>query len=288
LIFVLGIDRETVAAGIAAKHEKLWPYLIAARADAEENATHDLKSALRFGFEYLEKFIDVTLRLPKPDSRSVALYLEKLCPFPSGSKDSTQPGSVSEDPNSPEQHLQTSVETEHKQQIHNLEEQAAEVERQLEDTGLLRKCAGMASPLLDYNPRRIKQFVNTFRLRSRLSPIGNTIVTRPNDRDLLQGGLNLPQIAKLVAIELAHPLILEDWYRHPDLFVKLTAYYLSGNSTILPTGISARWTEQSALKTLILNVPREEDPSKWSLTNVDQARYLAIAPRQTKPIMPMP
>jgi len=59
IICVLGMDREKVAAAVAAKREKLLPVLLGLDADGKV----DEDKAMGFGHEFLEKFIQVTFTL---------------------------------------------------------------------------------------------------------------------------------------------------------------------------------------------------------------------------------
>jgi len=53
VVYVLGLDREKIAAGLAAKFEKVLPYLIDKRSKTSGY------SGLDFGYSYLEKFIQI-------------------------------------------------------------------------------------------------------------------------------------------------------------------------------------------------------------------------------------
>jgi hypothetical protein len=296
LVFVLGIDRRTVAAGIAAKNETLWPYLLASPSstDAEKNGL--MLKALEFGFTHLEKFIDVTLRLPRADSKSMTRYLDTLCPVlpPAGtSKEtpenpSTAPLQSGPTPPMPDPAkvggppptggpapppITTTLGGLPKEKR---EAKMVEVETELRETGLVHSCAEMAAPLLENNPRRVKQFVNTFRLRARLTVLGGAVIQKGMEGAAPPGGLHLPQIAKLVAIELAYPMLLDDWFRVPQLFGLLYAQPSEAND--IPKDISPKWSEIGALKELILYSPPDESVDRWSLLHVDPICYLAIAP----------
>lgn len=287
LVFVLGIDRETVAAGIAAKYEKLWPYLTATDGNLSIENQPALQRALNFGFEYLEKFIDVTLRLPKSDERSMQSYVNHLCQFTPERPTSDPTRAQSEHIGSVDEQLANEI---HRAERRDFVTKSAKVEKMLQETALVNECARMAAPLLHFNPRRVKQFINTFRLRARLSPIGETVIPRSDESSQLKMGLHLPQIAKLVAIELAYPLILRDWIRNPRLFTLLTVYYRSKSSKLVPANISPIWKEDAEIEKLFLyNLDQElpdggftTDHSDWSLSRVDQQRYFAIAPPPTE------
>lgn len=60
LFYILGMDREKVAAAVAAKHAALLPLL----EDPDKNGKISRAQAMHFGREYLEKFVHLTLHLP--------------------------------------------------------------------------------------------------------------------------------------------------------------------------------------------------------------------------------
>lgn len=73
LIFILGMDSEKVAAGLAVKHQSLLQYY------ADGNDDNGLKeSGMKYGKEFLEKFIQVTFTLPKPSQDYLDKYIDSL------------------------------------------------------------------------------------------------------------------------------------------------------------------------------------------------------------------
>src|SRR5208282_4779114 len=54
VIYVIGLDRQKVAAGLAAKFKDLTPYL--SRSSTTPPGSAENGDALEFGFDYLEKF----------------------------------------------------------------------------------------------------------------------------------------------------------------------------------------------------------------------------------------
>jgi hypothetical protein len=299
LVFILGIDREKVAAGIAAKHEKLWPYLTALnpKAAAAEPAA-GLRDAVGFGLSYLEKFIDVTLRLPSPHAASLHRYLGKLCesvgaiPEPQGpgfAFPEANPGTGAEpapgaSPAAPADDTggmssAAPSATPSAEQLAQEKKARAtathKVEAKLRETTLIHDCALLAAPVLRNNPRRIKQFVNLFRLRARLLPLTAGATTSSAGKFL-----TLQQMGKLIAIELAYPLLLEDWKADPGLFSKLNKHYLDKSNTPLE-GASKIWSIDPQLRALVMGKPQavpKDDRFEWDLSFADLARYQAIAP----------
>src|SRR5262249_24047013 len=79
LIFVIGMDREKVAAGLAAKYERLLPYLSAAYGTQSSSAKAvDVLGGLEFGYAFIEKFIQIPFRVPRPGQSDVKRFLETL------------------------------------------------------------------------------------------------------------------------------------------------------------------------------------------------------------------
>ena len=67
LVFVIGMDREKVAAGIAAKYKDLAPFLYGQGA----------ADCIDYGFAFLEKFIQLPFQIPTPDVKSLDEFLKE-------------------------------------------------------------------------------------------------------------------------------------------------------------------------------------------------------------------
>lgn len=70
LVFVIGMDWETVAAGIAVKNARLVRYL---KPEAEPKS-----GAMELGREFLEKFIQLRFALPRPGDEELKRFLQTL------------------------------------------------------------------------------------------------------------------------------------------------------------------------------------------------------------------
>lgn len=86
-VFLLGMDREKVAAGMAVKHESLLPYLNAREllGQLEGNGTQPKNIealqhllGLEFGYSFIEKFIQLPFRLPQPGDEGMERFLCNL------------------------------------------------------------------------------------------------------------------------------------------------------------------------------------------------------------------
>lgn len=138
VFFVVGIDRETVAAAITAKHEDILPYLDAG--DGRDGTERTDSTRTRFGVRYIRKFVQIPFRLPTPSEADIRKFTEAVVrPDAQQSNGSESgPGAVAE----PEE---------------------------IEDVAVLKEVVGLVSPALDDNPRMIKTFINLFRLRGRIA-----------------------------------------------------------------------------------------------------------------------
>lgn len=70
LVFVIGMDRMKVAAGLAAKYERLFPYLFAEKSSNPEKNGYSY-DGLEYGYEFIEKFIQVPFQVPQADKYSL-------------------------------------------------------------------------------------------------------------------------------------------------------------------------------------------------------------------------
>ena len=81
VVFILGLDRAKVAAGLAVKHQDLLPYLYAQQLagvkDAGEIDQHLRLYGLEYGHEFIEKFIQLSFRLPAPSGSEIEGFLRK-------------------------------------------------------------------------------------------------------------------------------------------------------------------------------------------------------------------
>jgi KAP family P-loop domain len=136
LFFILGLDREMVAAVIAAKNEKILPYLTAGRTITAPKKLDFHRIGVDYAYNFMEKFVQVPFRVPSPDEREIASWVSGL----------TRYDENEEAPGLPSQQNLLQISS------------GADPDR-FEDV------AKKLVQLFGFNPRRVKQFVNVFRLR---------------------------------------------------------------------------------------------------------------------------
>jgi hypothetical protein len=294
LIFIIGMDREKVAAGIAAKYKDLIPFLRAApsvpRVGAKPLPTGtsapaaaaalDPDRAIEFGYEFLEKFIQLPFAVPRATEREVIELIHQTsrgtpayvgrAPGRTGAEVASSPAPV--DPRSD-----------------GGATRAAELDRFASnistDSDLVRDIAVKVSPVLDYNPRRIKQFINFFRLRAYIAyRTGSLRLPGEDERD---GAVTLQQLGKLTAMALRWPLLLSDLDVDPGLLARLQAYALGAGGAERDNGPTGRWFSREKLTHLLRlggspSGPDEGDEwsmdSSFDLQHVESVRVLLAQP----------
>jgi hypothetical protein len=258
VFYILGLDREKIAAGLAAKYEKLLPYL---SADAGTN-TSAAAAGTEFGYNYLEKFIQLPFLVPQAAEKDLDKLLDSL-----GRKGET--AALTSEPAPPvDAGLLVSLSS---------------------DSPSVRDIVKMVAPAFNYNPRRLKQFLNLFRLRALLASQTGLFGPARDDRF---SPLTLEKLGKLVAIILRWPLLLADVEERPDLLVQLQSYAWGGTSLPSPGESTPQdpllqfWLAKRNLMEMIAfpckygEAPPEEDHIRLSfgLDSVDIERFLQVSP----------
>jgi KAP family P-loop domain len=206
LIFIMGMDREKVAAGLAVKYEKLLPYLSPAPpANGGHNyATFDPIFGLEYGYNFIEKFIQLPFIIPQASEPQVQGFLDHIFGATDGGAVTQQPPPTL------------------------LSAQAGESAERIvtENSAMVTDILKMVAPTFDYNPRRLKQFINAFRLKTFIA--SRTGLFGPPDDPTKYNPLTTAQLGKFVAIGLHWPLLLSDLDAERDLLSRMQTLVLSG------------------------------------------------------------
>ncbi len=260
VFFIIGMDREKIAASIAVSNEKIIPLLervsefnqlrrvgeTLPKPDGNDQAK--LLSAMEFGYSYLEKFIQVAFNVPTVDPTDPRLLQRLLQQIAPSKTDGTPAGDKPPEPP--------------KFQI------PVELKEQLEvGSDEMKEIMGFVGPALDWNPRRIKQFVNVFRLQVLIALSTGRLNVDGVDATVP----NIMQIAKIAAISIKWPLLLthHDIYPHlfddiserPDTYKtaqKVVDYWLSREQllTLLNAGNGQHRVDSALASTLTIVFPR--------------------------------
>lgn len=292
LVFVMGMDREKVAAGLAVKHEKLLPYLAQTMdnspAPDKDNAAR--LRGIRYGYSFIEKFIQVPFVLPQPNEKSITRLLLAM-PGQLQKEDAPPPAPDLEPTPDP---LEPPVPQPEPDEDKELEAKArAETQEQIEeefmkfegDDDNFRAIVLMVSKPFDYNPRRVKQFVNTFRLRAATAKVTGLYEPKDGKR------LTFEQLGKFVGIGLRWPLFMRAVERDPVIFAQVVDVAEERPEAQATDNIK-QWCQELKLTQLIkagcsdktAEGKSEAERARFSLIGADIVRLLEVAPSVTAPM----
>lgn len=239
LFFILGLDREMVAAGIAAKNEKILPYMAAGRAGSTNEKEEIHRLGIDYGYNFMEKFVQVPFQVPRADEREIARW-------------------VSEFTASVENQLPINA---------NLVEKTDWIRAGADPEGFQDVVKNIAR-VFGFNPRRLKQFVNVFRLRVMIALSTKILTPAPN---VAGGGakpavLTIQRLGLFTAILMRWSRLAGDLVQEPMLLHNL----LSDDGSM--SAIKSRWIDDQALRKTI------EIDATYSLRGVDLKPLLMIMP----------
>jgi len=177
LIFILGLDRKRVAAGMAAKHDELLNVL--------EEDTAGSPDRLSFGYQYLEKFIQIPFLVPEPKEDDIRRLI-------SGNSSENESGE-------------------------NIRESWESITEDYDEK--LDNIVDMVVPALGSNPRQVKRFMNLYQLRAVLAEIEG--VLDPSGNSSSPDKISLEQLAKFVIISIQWPQLVSRIYNDPTAIEKL-------------------------------------------------------------------
>jgi hypothetical protein len=352
LVFVIGMDREKVAAGLAVKNEKLLPYLAPRRPPAEAHpdaataraqVSPDIAFGIEYGYNFIEKFIQLPFSVPQPAPMAVQDLLKYIAPLvkltgdggddaktdASKGPDDVGSGGVGKEaagprdadaeregesagadaPDKEEQARQAAEipakaspvsrpEMAQTKATDDSERQAATEEAEqgegftLQDLGDsvgIHNIVLMAAPALDYNPRRIKQYINLFRLKAYIA-YETGLLTRPA-RGRTAQRLTLEQLGKFVAIGVRWPRLVALLEEERTLLREMQRL-VADPKYQRDSQTAAEWLRRPELKSLLkfgcdggpdpFNKERPGDARRYSLADLDVDKLLQVSPR-TRP-----
>ncbi|MEB3309170.1 MAG: SUMF1/EgtB/PvdO family nonheme iron enzyme [Snowella sp.] len=249
VVFILGMDREKVAAGLAVKYEQILNYLPSEtqEIDPEILAQRNLDKGLAYGYSFIEKFVQLPFQVPQPsltdfDNLFEQLKASKIQPSlptikPKKESKWTLPKFIRlKDENQSSQATQVtkqeSIVTDVNQPIFQSEASStpSPTQKRLEtlrvefgqDSPLVRDMIRMVAPFFNYNPRRIKQFLNLFRLKVYIADLTGLFDRIEDDEgNIIQEPLTAFQLAKFTAVSLKYPLFLLDLKNDYDLLKRI-------------------------------------------------------------------
>jgi len=310
LIFLLGMDREKIAASVAVKHEKLLPYLEAFdTSDYEIRGGHSSLIGMNYGYIFVEKFIQISFKVPRPSQNNYEKFLntnnttneqsksiwhkignflnkcrkliKQVLPLNKQSPDYL-PGNL--------RNLLaiTTTSEGHKFQKGYKKKTIDFVIGK--DSPKVKEICKMVTPTLDYNPRRLKQFLNIFRLKAYIAfktglfdayyiaKLSNSTRQTVNS-ELKDYAITLEQLGKFIAIGLKWPLLFVDLEKEEELLTELQKYALNPFYQIVKSRSFNYWRQnQSLMELLRYDGNNTEKKQDYSLLNVNIKKLLEVSP----------
>ncbi|MFN7254446.1 MAG: formylglycine-generating enzyme family protein, partial [Microcystis sp.] len=149
------------------------------------------------------------------------------------------------------------------------------------DSQTVRNVIMMVAPALDYNPRRIKHFINVFRLKVYIAnETGLFFEERDENDNLLVPSLTFEQLGKFTAISLKWPLLLSDLENDKKILAKLEEFALDEEKTKEYEESLRYWGSHIKLKALMAyGHEKSAANSKFSLAEINVDKLLQVSPR---------
>jgi phenylpyruvate tautomerase PptA (4-oxalocrotonate tautomerase family) len=242
---IIGLDREKVAAAMAAKQEKLLPYLY------KVPAADTYKRGMEYGQRFIEKFIQVSYILPSAQSGGLKAMVN------------------------PEREVPNAAAPESEKSV-----EAINVVTGKDDSGTMDEMVDMANAAFDHNPRNIKQFVNMFRLQVFIAnETGLFGSSRARTDDF---ALTVPQLGKFVALCMRWPGFVETASRYEGLMgevEKAIGIPTGEKPTAEALEIAKEWLNDPSFRSLIafkLGFP------VYTMNRVDFQGLSAISPARAR------
>ncbi len=313
IIFILGMDREKIAAGLAVKYQELLPYLLSESNfnDEEIDTSRSFQKGLEYGYGFIEKFVQLPFLVPQPADTDLDYFLQTIATPPPArlslirrswqasqkliqeipqwwrqiQQFISQLGKKPERDRPPETPINPTTATPPRQE--NKEEAKLKRRQRIklqvtEDSTTIRRITSMVASTLDYNPRRLKQFINLFRLRTYIASDTGLFDEWINTADniVVNQSLTLEQLGKFVAINLKWPLLLTDLEDNPNLLKYLEAFSLPQTANETEYDKTTRyWGSRQKLKELICYGLDGTNGNDYSLAAVEVEKLLQVSPK---------
>jgi hypothetical protein len=260
VIVILGMDREKVAAGIAMRHEKVLPLLAPPSSDSASKLPFDPVLAAAFGRDFLERFLQLPFRLPRPVPERLDGMLDILLGVhgqPPDSQRTLELGKTAPQlwPTSAPEPLSEETKARRAEMLRKADMDSPEV----------REVMKRLAPALELNPRRLKQFLNVFRLSVYIA----------NSTGLFDSGstLTLSQLGKLVAMGQRWPELLDDLEAEPELLAEL-----EDPKRPATCQATSRWRRDALLQRLLqAGLDEGKGGEEHSLKGLDLQRLRSMA-----------
>jgi hypothetical protein len=257
VIFVIGMDREKVAAGIAAKYSAVLPYFV--KSDQEPSLhTQVYDNPIDFGHSFVEKFVQLQVYVPRPKDLScwsLNVVAKDTRPSVSGGAMPFRVTSSESAASDSSGQADTPVEFAPRKRF----ELCLGPESEL--TGRL---INMVAGVFGSNPRRVKHFLNVYRLYALLA----------YELGLLDCGMTPEQIAKFVAIILRWPEAVGRLQANPSFLATLCRIAAKEEYA------EDRLANKQGLISLLLYTPDSPSGGTYAMEMFDATGLIDVAARR--------
>jgi hypothetical protein len=295
IVALLAIDRERVASAVAMRSEKVLPLIAPAAPDSAGKLPYDPVAAREQGDAFLEKLIQLPLRLPRPGESQIKSYIDKLLRAPKAEAASDQrqnafPSFSSSGANEVSALSEVPVDVRDdavpggpsnqgpRAQFTHVRSQAQRAVAR--DSHEIREALEMAAPALGGNPRRLVQFLNSYRLQVYLAEKTGLFDPEPSQ---MRPPVTMIQLAKLTVIGLRWPRVALRMAENPEIIEEYDMAAVLGREPPQPAPrdwprfralLTAHvrvplWTNVAEMKEAVIRAALAHDPGH--LTGVDAA-----------------
>jgi hypothetical protein len=276
LIFILGLDRAKVAAAVGFKFREIVPYLDPSLDPAINSASRPA-SVRSFGDAFLEKFIQLSFRLPISSSEAQArTFIDSL--IAEEKKPNQARTTAVADPAKPTAQAVAAAAAESARRALRIES-GAESQR-------IRDILLMVREILEYSPRRIKTFLNAFRLALYIASAQGLL-----DVDLNTGEaeVNPERLGKFLVLTSRYPELRSILVEDPTFLYKIEQLTLNGETQ--DSEQSQTWLQKPRIRELMsFGISDKTLTRSWqrrfSMKNFPAWKFDAVLPSVPPPEEP--
>ena len=315
MVFLLGMDRQKVAAGLAVKFKDLIPFLPEPGLQAGAKAASDKSGSspaggLWFGHDFIEKFVQIAYSLPRPAPDNLdgffkelvgssaprreatakkstrwkiafprlPRWLRKITGWAGPGPETKQSTQAADLPDTPDGNGTAAVEEtteENQKELVRL----VEFEESGNDPKVLKELVGILAPAFDFNPRRLKQFVNLFRLNLATAAATRLLWAEEGSEEKR---IRLEQLGKFVALGIRWPDLIRWLERDPKNRLRdLCERAYAGGDWEIPIRVSRADRLRELLRAGCVGENGEIDENRkqrWGLEKVDVELLVVVSP----------
>jgi hypothetical protein len=240
---------------------------------------NSFRSKLAFGYSFLEKFLQLSVRVPiQSDPQAIKIFLESLT-----SSDRKPVALLVPKPGSGAVLSNVSTPL----------VGAAEIDYQRIETGeeseRIRDVVLMVSPVFGYNPRRIKQFLNSYRLSVYLaSSQGLLDINRKDGRS----AVTLEQLGKFIALTIRLPELIDLLTRNPNTLAEYESAAIMNspgrmtNTSSMLSDVQIWLRKEDAISDLLMFGLDMPEKQKYMLDRFPVEKMLSAIPLAPRPPEP--